>query len=175
VRGEVVMMLGYLEKRAMGLLEAMPQEKLSWRPAEGARSASEIFMHMAISPFFLASMVGLPRPKDLSGKLEKTVTDKAQIAEYLRRGFDQARKAVHFVSDADLDTTKKNPFMGVEMSKRLYLMGTAMHGASHLAQLGVYARMNGITPPWIIEEMKRREQMKKKKSEAGAGEKKEEK
>src|SRR5437773_4956382 len=96
VRGEILMMIGYLEKRAVGLLEAMPQEKLSWRPAEGVRSASEIFMHMAISPFFLAERVGLPRPKDLSGKLEKTVTDKAQIMEYLVKGFEQARKAVHF-------------------------------------------------------------------------------
>src|SRR5262249_40670696 len=150
----------YLEKRALGLLEALPQEKLSWRPAEGVRSAGEIFMHLAVSPFYLAGQVGLPPPKDISGKLEKTVTDKAQIGEYLKKGFEQARKALLFVTDADLDATKKNPFLGIEMSKRMYLMGMAMHGASHLAQLGIYARLNGITPPWIVEEMKRREEMK---------------
>jgi uncharacterized damage-inducible protein DinB len=174
IRAELVQILGFGEARALKLLAALPQEKLSWRPAEGVRSASELFMHVALSPFFIGTMVGVERPKGLR-KLEKTVADKAEIAEHLKRGFAHARKAILSVSEGDLDKTKKAPW-GMEHSMRFYLLILPQHVGVHLAQLGLYARLNGIEPPWVSEERKRAAERKaaaeKKAAEAKTEEKK---
>src|SRR5215471_9973180 len=57
----------HVSKQLVALAEAFPAEKLAWRPAPGVRSASEVFMHIAITNFGLLSFTGpkvkLSRPK----------------------------------------------------------------------------------------------------------------
>ena len=43
-------------RELIGLAEATPADKFSWRPAPGVRSTSEVYMHIAIANFYLLSV-----------------------------------------------------------------------------------------------------------------------
>jgi len=156
-KAEYVRALGFYEKKLSGLLQAFPQEKLSWRPAEGVRSASEIFVHAAQAPKGLGALLTGQRPdfKKLAAH-EKEVTDKAAIAEELKEGFAHARKLAEGLSDAELEETLKAPW-GQTISKRFVLMIVSHHAAEHLGQLTVYARSNGVVPPWRMPKKEHKE------------------
>lgn len=171
LRAELLTELGFIEKRVMALLEAFPQDKLATRPAEDMKNAGGIFVHIGNSPFYIGGMLGHPRPKDMDGyALEKKLTEKAEIAEHLKKGFEQNRKIILSFTDAQHEETVKAPW-GVQMSKRFGLSLLTKHIAGHLAQLGIYARIAGFTPPWILEEKKMREERKAKAAAAGKEEK----
>lgn len=161
-RAELLGELAFLEKRIYGLLEAFPQDKLATRPAEDMKTAAALFVHIGNSPFYLGGLLGIARPKDMDGyALEKKLTEKAEITEHLKQGFEQNRKVVGSFPDAQLEETLKTPW-GREMSKRNVLALFGKHIAGHLLQLGIYARIAGFTPPWVLEEKKQREAMKAK-------------
>jgi len=61
-----------------------PVEKFTWRPAAGVRSTSEVYMHIAMSNFYLLSVTGPKMPADLKEGMEKTVTSKAQLPDSFR-------------------------------------------------------------------------------------------
>ena len=143
---EVVNELTSLEKKIVSLAEAVPADKFGWRPAEGVRSVSEVYMHVVGGNYMLPTMIGTKMPAGITREMEKTVTDKAKVIENLKASFAHARKAVGDVPDADLD--KKVKFFGTEKSEREMLMLLTNHAHEHLGQSIAYARMNGVTPPW---------------------------
>jgi hypothetical protein len=165
LRGEVLAELGRLEKRALKLLDAMPHEKLGWKPAEDSRTASAIFVHIGNAPHFISAMLGVgekPTPAAMKSAMdaEKSMTDKTAIKEHLEKAFAKQRRAIESVSDSQLDDPVKAPF-GV-VTKRFFIGIFPRHLISHISQLGIYARMVGVTPPWVPEERKRFEEMMKK-------------
>ena len=132
------------EKKVLALAEAVPQEKYSWRPSEGVRSMSEVFMHIAGGNYFLASFAGAKRPDGLQN-LEK-IADKAKVIEALKQSFDHVRQALQNTSDADL--TKSVKMFGRDTTIRDVFFTIATHAHEHLGQSIAYVRMNNITPPW---------------------------
>ena len=65
-------------KKVMSLADAMPDSNYGWRPMEGVRSVSEVYVHIAASNYFLFSYLGMPMPKELkqgseNENLEKTM------------------------------------------------------------------------------------------------------
>jgi hypothetical protein len=76
---------GHVSRQLIALAEAIPADKYSWRPAPGVRSASEVFMHVAIENFSLLSVTGPPMPADLKEDMEKTVTAKPEVIAWLKR------------------------------------------------------------------------------------------
>jgi len=143
---DVVNELTALEKKLVSLAEAVPADKFGWRPAEGVRSVSEVYMHVVGGNYMLPTMIGTKMPAGITRDMEKTVTDKAKVIENLKASFAHVRKAVEGVPDADLD--KKVKFFGTEKSEREMLMLLTNHAHEHLGQSIAYARMNGVTPPW---------------------------
>ncbi len=162
-RGEFLLQLKEAQEKVESLADAFPQEKYVWRPMEGVRSVSEVFMHIAGASFFFPKFIGVNPPEGFSGAMEKTVTDKAKIHEVLRQSFDHLRKAVMEMKDADLD--KRVVMFGQETTYRGVLFTTASHMHEHLGQAIAYARMNTIVPPWTAkeqeEEAKRKAEQKK--------------
>jgi uncharacterized damage-inducible protein DinB len=148
VRAELLKELGDAERKLVALAEAIPQDKYTWRPAEGVRSISEVFMHVAGANFMLPGMAGVPAATgtNLTRDSEKTVTEKAQVVDALRRSFAHAKSAVSSMSDADLDTPAQ--LFGQPSTKRGVLLLIATHAHEHTGQQIAYARMNGIAPPW---------------------------
>lgn len=70
--------LADVEKKMNSLAQAMPAEKYSWRPAEGVRSVSEVFVHVAGANYLFPSMAGVKPPAGIDRNMEKTITEKAK-------------------------------------------------------------------------------------------------
>jgi uncharacterized damage-inducible protein DinB len=139
----------FVGKRLVDLANAVPAEKYSWRPAPGVRSVGEVYMHVATANYFLPSLVGGKLPEGFSRDLEKSVTDKAKVVEWLKRSVDNAKTVSAGLSNADLDKKVKVPFGGgMEMTERRVLMIVQTHMHEHLGQSIAYARSIGVTPPW---------------------------
>jgi len=67
-----------VQREIVRLAQAMPQEKYTWRPGEGVRSVSEVYLHMAAANFGLTALTGAtPYPGFKFQGFEKSTTDKA--------------------------------------------------------------------------------------------------
>jgi uncharacterized damage-inducible protein DinB len=134
-------------KKLVQLAEAEPAEKYGWRPAEGVRSISEVYMHVAGGNYFLPTFLGAKMPEGFDRGMEKKVTDKAQVVDWLKKSIAHVKSVVEGTPDAELDKMVKF-FGGREASKRRVLFVIDNHLHEHLGQSIAYARSNGVTPPW---------------------------
>lgn len=134
-----------VEGKMVGLAEAMPQEKYTWKPGDGVRSVADVFTHIAGANFFLPNFIGVKPPAGLSPALAKE-TDKTKVIEALKASFEHVRQAVLNLPDADLEKPAK--MFGQETTYQGVLFRIANHMHEHLGQSIAYARTNGVTPPW---------------------------
>ena len=134
-----------VETKVVGLAEAMPQEKYTWRPEEGVRSVSEVYLHIAGANYMLPNFIGVKPPAGFGAALAKE-TDKTKIIEALKASFAHLREAVTNLSDSDLTKTTKMFGHDTTYEGVLFLIANHMH--EHLGQSIAYARTNGVTPPW---------------------------
>lgn len=140
--------LKVMQGKYVGLAQAFPQDKYTWRPMEGVRSVSEVLMLAAAEgygfiPNGFGGKPGLPAAdmKQLSG-----ITDKAQVIEHLNKAFAHVVSQLEAIDDATL--TGKRNFLGQQRSSAniALTIGGDLH--EHLGQMIAYARMNHIVPPW---------------------------
>jgi len=137
---------GHVSRQLIALAEATPAEKFSWRPAPGVRSTSEVYMHIAMANFFLLSVTGPKMPADMKPDMEKTVTSKAQVIDWLKRSLDAIKTAHAAVTPQDLQR-KVKVFNRDATVDGMYLR-ILVHDNEHMGQLVAYARMSGVVPPW---------------------------
>jgi uncharacterized damage-inducible protein DinB len=135
----------HVSRQLIALAEATPPDKFSWRPAPGVRSTSEVYMHIAIANFYLLSVTGAKEPA-VSTAMEKTVTAKAGVIDWLKRSLDAVAKARAQLKPGDLQSKVKIDGKVVTVDG-MYLR-IIVHDNEHMGQLVAYARMNGIVPPW---------------------------
>ena len=135
----------------VGLAEAFPQDKYTWRPMDGVRSVSEVLMLAAMEGYsFIPSSFGAKAadiPREEMGKL-RTLSDKAQVIDHLNKGFAHAKKELEALDPATLTGKRKimispNPLAATDIALGI---GGDLH--EHLGQMIAYARMNHIVPPW---------------------------
>ena len=139
----------HVSQQLIALAEATPAEKFSWRPASGARSASEVYMHVAIANFYLLSITGPKMPAGLDMKMEKTVTAKPEVIDWLKKSL-QAVKTAHLAeTPEDLKRSVKIYDRNATVDG-MYLR-IIVHANEHMGQLIAYARMTGVMPPWSKE------------------------
>jgi uncharacterized damage-inducible protein DinB len=137
----------HVSRQLVALAEAMPAAKFAWRPAPGVRSTSEVFMHIAIANFGLLAGTGPKPPADLkSADMEKTVTQKAEVINWLKRSLDAVKNAHAHVTSADLQ--RKVKINGRAATVDGMYLRIIVHANEHMGQLVAYARMNGVVPPW---------------------------
>jgi hypothetical protein len=132
----------------LGLAEAFPPDKYTWRPMEGVRSVSEVLMLIASEGYGFAptSLGGKPAlSREESGALSK-VTDKAQVIGHLTKGFAYARQAIEAIDPATLVGRRRAMGQDRTMPEIVLFVSGDMH--EHLGQLIAYARVNRIVPPW---------------------------
>src|SRR6267378_5689433 len=99
---------GHVSRQLVALAEATPAEKFAWRPAEGVRSMSEVYMHIALANFYLLSVTGSPMPPDIkSSDMEKTVTSKPDVIAFLKRSLDAVKTARAQLKPGDLQRKVK--------------------------------------------------------------------
>ena len=138
---------GHVSRQLVALAEAIPDAKLAWRPAPGVRSTSEVIMHIAMTNFYLLSVTGPKMPADVtSADMEKTVTAKAEVINWLKRSLDAVKNARAGLKPADLQRRVK--VSGRDATVDGMYLRIMIHANEHMGQLVAYARMNGIVPPW---------------------------
>jgi uncharacterized damage-inducible protein DinB len=136
------------ESKFVGLAKAIPADKYTWRPGEGVRSVSEVFLHIVSVDYGLMNMLGTPPPESFNRQgFEKSTTDKDKIVDQLGKSFAYVESAIEKTPDAQLQKQMKL-FGGKEGTGGdvLFLLITDLH--EHLGQLISYARLNNVVPPW---------------------------
>jgi uncharacterized damage-inducible protein DinB len=136
----------HVSQQLIALAEAIPADKYSWRPAPGVRSVSEVIMHIALANFWLLSVTGPKMPADMKPDLEKTVTKKADVIDWLKRSLAAVKTARSQLKPGDLE--RKVKIEGKTVTVDGMYLRIIIHDNEHMGQLVAYARMNGIVPPW---------------------------
>jgi uncharacterized damage-inducible protein DinB len=150
-KSEMLMFIGDAEDKLNQLAEAIPKDKYSWRPAEGIRSAAEVFMHVAAANYGIPGFWGVKPPEGFNfATYEKSLTAKADIRKALADSFTYMKKHLEAASDADL--AKPTEFFGHKATVRAGYLLLLSHAHEHLGQLIAYARMNGVVPPWTAKQ-----------------------
>jgi uncharacterized damage-inducible protein DinB len=163
-RGEFLQQLEQVQGSIMDLEQAIPPDKFSWRPGEGVRSISEVYLHIAFVNYLIIKQAGYDPPADskfdLGGKKwEESTTERGTIHEMLKKSFDHVRATGLKIAETDLEN--KVTLFGQKTTLRNALMTELSHLHEHLGQSIAYARMNGVVPPWTAaEEAKAKEKAK---------------
>jgi uncharacterized damage-inducible protein DinB len=146
-REEFLHDLDDVQKKVLDLAGTVPADKYAWRPGEGVRSVSEVYMHIAGANYVLSTFLGVQPPADMPKDIEK-ITDKKRVLAELQKSFDHVRGIARTIADADLEQPVK--LFGSETTKRGVFVTVLNHLHEHLGQSVAYARMNGIVPPWSV-------------------------
>ena len=143
-------------RQLLGMAEAIPAEKYSWRPAAGARTVGEVLVHISVGCFYLLELTGNPLPSDIYGsitsegeerlwqivrhndKLEQTISAKGEVLPLLVRSLNSVADAITKSDDARL----LEP-----VPRRIYLR-LLVHTHEHMGQLIGYTRAMGLAIPW---------------------------
>ena len=171
-RGEYLWEYDYAQKQMLALAEAFPAERYGWRPAETARSVSEVLVHVGAGGRIFLALLGVEAAQDLYGKLEgeglaqamamfarnesleKSMTDKGDVLALLRKSLSAMRAAFTEISDAELD--RPEVFAGESTTVRRFYLRAVCHLHEHMGQLIAYARAMGLPAPWQGEREARR-------------------
>jgi uncharacterized damage-inducible protein DinB len=138
--------VAFLQNRITSLAEAIPEDKYSWRPGEGVRSTGEQLVHTLAAAYGIPSMMGAEMPSHINMEIEKTMTQKEEIMKNLTASFESASIFLQNYDTANYDEIVKTPFG--EFTQRNMILILNNHYHEHLGQLIVYARSNGVVPPW---------------------------
>jgi uncharacterized damage-inducible protein DinB len=152
--------LEYQEYEVRSAAEAMPEEKYSYRPANGkfknattpvgpseVRTFAEQVKHVACSNFaFAAELDGAKPPEACDKGGPGSAKTKNELLVYLRDSFAAIRKSLQAVNARNMYDPIEGPYAGP--NTRLGLATVVVwHAADHYGQMLLYLRENGIVPP----------------------------
>ena len=160
-KAEFFTALDHLEKETEALAEQTPQDKYSWKPANGgdARPAGEVFMHMAGGNYSYARMMGATIPADIKpADFVKSANDKAKTVDALKKSFEFLRQTAQNLSDADMDKPAK--IYTRTGTVREVMLIAVTHQSEHLGQSIAYNRSMGLVPQWTADRQAAQQQQK---------------
>ena len=154
MKGQALVDLDGLQKKFVDLANALPADKLTWRPSPDARSFAEVLLHVAGERYGILGLMGVEKPAGFNGKdFDKSTTDRAQIVTELTKSYDFAKKTIEAMPNSEF--AKLLPKLGPQANAGdvVYILVADAH--EHLGQMIAYARENNITPPWTVEAQKK--------------------
>jgi len=148
-----------VRKNTLTIAEEIPEDKYSYRPAEGTKTVGELLTHIALGGKFQeqvnliekrSSMEGFDFMKLMSGlgaEAAKPRT-KAQIIALLKDEGEKYAKALDSLTDEFLGQSIAMPPGGSPASRTRFdmLASVKEHEMHHRGQLMLIERMLGITP-----------------------------
>ena len=155
LKAQALVDLQAVNKKCVDLAEALPGNKLTWRPSPGTRSFAEVFLHVAGERYGILSMMGAKPPAGFKAReFEKSTIEKDRIVHELNQSWDFANKSIASMSNSDF--AKLLPKLGPQANEGdvIYILIADAH--EHLGQLIAYARQNGIVPPWTLQKEKKK-------------------
>jgi hypothetical protein len=154
MKPQAILDLQEMQKKFTALAEAIPADKYAWRPSPGVRTVSELFLHVAGANYGIPNLLGVPAPAGFDGKTyEKSTTDKTKIIEELNKSFASAIGAVQSMSNADFAKPEKKLGPDANDGDVVYLL--VVHAHEQLGHAIIYARSNGVVPPWTAAALKK--------------------
>jgi uncharacterized damage-inducible protein DinB len=167
-KADLMGQIKYASQELTQLENAMPQETMTWRPMEGVRSVSEVYLHVAFTNYLFMNMVGVKPPSDIDLKMpnegaewEKSTTDKKEVAERLAKSFEFVENSLKNFPEDKLDDPVT--LFGQKTTMRGVWLVELSHINQHLGQSIAYARTNKIVPPWTAAQMAKAKEKKEKK------------
>lgn len=131
------------------VLEFVPDDKLAWSPGEGLRTFAEQFLHIAqVESFYAKGFFASHYDFDQLKPPGEPIT---------RDGLRQRLSDAHAFTDekiasldhGKLDELMQVPNVPVPWTLRSWLWYLVEHEIHHKAQLALYLRQIGITPPFF--------------------------
>jgi hypothetical protein len=154
MKAQALLDLERVQQKFVDLANAIPPDKMTWRPSADSRSFSEVFLHAAGERYGILGLMGAEAPAGFDRKtFEKSTIDRAQIVAELNKSWEFAQKAIAGMTNADF--AKLLPKLGPQANAGdvVYILVADAH--EHLGQSVAYARMNGIVPPWTVAAQKK--------------------
>ena len=149
-------MLQELEEEARTtrrVLERVPDNKLTWRPHEKARTLGELAMHVAMVPGAVAELIASPSPAQVPQFTDPTAQSAAELVSTLEDSIAKAKRVLGGVDDATLRETWRmmQGEREVFAVPRVALLRSVMlnHWYHHRGQLTVYLRELDLPIPSI--------------------------
>ncbi|MCW8806307.1 MAG: DinB family protein [Ignavibacteriaceae bacterium] len=151
---EFVGQIVYVQGKVLQLAEAVPQSAYEWRPEEGVRSVSEVYLHFAFANYLTVTITGGTVPKETGFEMDFSkahawdtqTTDKTEIMEKVSESFETLKERVGMLTEEDLN--REVEVFGMTMTIRNFMITMIGHTHEHLGQSIAYARTNHVTPPW---------------------------
>jgi hypothetical protein len=158
IKKEFLGQVEFVQGRLSQLAGAMPQSTMEWRPMEGVRSVSEVYLHAAFANYICVTVSGGTVPDDIGFSMDFSKihewdtgsTDKAEVIEDMNESFDILKKRITELTEEDLN--REVEVFGMTFSVRNFIVTMIAHCHEHLGQGIAYARMNKIVPPWSQEQ-----------------------
>jgi DinB family protein len=142
VRTDVVQEWTQMKETMRQLAEAMPEEKLGFRPVPGLRTYGEQLLHVADDNVKLLKLVGAQVP---APAIDLKATTKTAIVKALLDSYDYGSAVLAQQTDASItDAVHLSNWNGT----RGRLVWSAIgHAWDEYGVMTVYLRLNGIVPP----------------------------
>jgi uncharacterized damage-inducible protein DinB len=167
-RYDVWFAIDLAQEDVLDLAEAMPAEKYTFRPAEGVRTAGEVYMHIAEGNFTVSHLWGKLPPAGVDPKsFEKDATNKEKVLATLKASYAFLRDQIKALSEEDMNRIIQ--VYDHPGTIREALLFVSNHNQAHLGQSIAYARAAGVVPPWTAAKLAA--EVKKKETDAKKSEK----
>ena len=149
-------MLQELEQEAQTtrrVLERVPDNKLSWRPHEKARTLGELALHIAMVPGAVAELVATQSTVQAPQFTDLSPASAAELITALDESIAKAKKVLGGMDDTALMATWRMMQGERELFAlpRIALLRSVMlnHWYHHRAQLTVYLRLLDVPVPAV--------------------------
>ncbi len=124
-------------------IELMPAEAFDYKPTQEQKSFQEQIIHSCSNMIWLSSSYLGGNKEGIDLKQENLT--KAEIIDLVKTCFQRSRAAAANLKPEELE--EKVSFFAGPMTKRQILVLMNDHSTHHRAQMLVYLRLKGLTPP----------------------------
>jgi uncharacterized damage-inducible protein DinB len=143
--------LDYLSRirgRTLAVAHVIPEDRLEWRPTEGAFSFGDLLRHLAAIERYMFAENARLQPACYPGHGRELADGYAAVFAYVDRMHEEAVAIFAALSPADLQRRCVTPG-GAEIPVWKWLRAMVEHEIHHRGQIYVYLAMLGIHGPPI--------------------------
>jgi uncharacterized damage-inducible protein DinB len=144
--GSFLAYLSRIRGRTLAVARAIPEDRLEWRPQEGAFSFGDILRHLAATERYMFAENARRMPSRYPGHGPELASGSAAVFEYLTRTHEEAVAIFAALSPEDLQRKCVTPG-GAELAVWKWLRSMVEHEIHHRGQIYVYLAILGIHGP----------------------------
>ena len=131
---------------------AMPEDDLAWRPVNGVRSVSEVYVHIAADNWYVPALMGWDAP-DETGVTDDVATFRTYQEQEMSRAdmlgvLDGSFAFLLGAMEESAGELDREVILGTPTTVGDVWIRAVVHLHEHLGQSIAYARTNEVVPPW---------------------------